>query len=464
MIVEGKRIVFWKGVRFPSAPLIMKENVVAIVGRPNVGKSTLFNYIADSKISIVSDKPGVTRDRIYADCNWLNFNFKLIDTGGIELKTTDKMFEHMRQQVDLAIDLADVVIFVVNCKDGLTDLDKDVATILRKTHKPIVVCINKVDDFKKQESETFEFYELGFEDVYPVSSANKTGVGDMLDKVVSYFKNDSLNENDLITTKVAIIGKPNAGKSSLVNKLLGEERVIVSDIAGTTRDAIDTEVIKNDNKYIFIDTAGLRKKSIIKDEVEIYSYMRSEIAIDRCDIVIVMIDGAEGITKGDAAIAGLAHEKGKGVIIAVNKWDIVDKDDKTIYEFTRKIKEEFAYMPYAEIIFISAKTGKRVDELYNKIDLIRQNQLMRIQTGVLNEVLINAISLHDTPQDKGRRLKIYYVTQTDVCPPTFVLFVNDQELMHFSYLRYLENKFRESFSFAGTSIKFIVRERKDNGD
>ena len=342
MIVEGEWIVFWKGVRFPSAPLIMKENVVAIVGRPNVGKSTLFNYIADSKISIVSDKPGVTRDRIYADCNWLNFNFKLIDTGGIELKTTDKMFEHMRQQVDLAIDLADVVIFVVNCKDGLTDLDKDVATILRKTRKPIVLCINKVDNFKKQESETFEFYELGFEEVFPVSSVNQTGVGDMLDKVVSYFNIDKNEQNDLITTKIAIIGKPNAGKSSLVNKLLGEERVIVSDIAGTTRDAIDTEVIKGDNKYIFIDTAGLRKKSIIKDEVEIYSYMRSEIAIDRCDIVIVMIDGSDGITKGDAAIAGLAHEKGKGVIIAVNKWDIVDKDDKTIYEFTRKIKEEFS--------------------------------------------------------------------------------------------------------------------------
>ena len=462
MIVEGEWIVFWKGVRFPSAPLIMKENVVAIVGRPNVGKSTLFNYIADSKISIVSDKPGVTRDRIYADCNWLNFNFKLIDTGGIELKTDDKMFDHMREQVNLAIDLANVVIFVVNCKDGLTDLDKDVATILRKTNKPIVLCINKVDDFKKQEQDTYEFYELGFENVYPVSSANKSGVGDMLDKVVSYFDDKELNPDDLSTTKVAIIGKPNAGKSSLVNKLLGEERVIVSDIAGTTRDAIDTEVIKNNNKYIFIDTAGLRKKSIIKDEIEIYSYIRSEIAIDRCDIVIVMIDGAEGITKGDAAIAGLAHEKGKGVIIAVNKWDIVDKDDKTIYEFTKKVKEEFSYMPYAELVFISAKTGKRVEELYNKIDLIRENQLLRIQTGVLNEVLINAISLHDTPQDKGKRLKIYYVTQTDVCPPTFVLFVNDQELMHFSYLRYLENKFRESFSFAGTSIKFIVRERKDN--
>ena len=294
-----------------------------------------------------------------------------------------------------------------------------------------------------------------------MSSANKTGVGDLLDKVVSYFNNDNTENTNSDVTKIAIIGKPNSGKSSLLNKLLGEERVIVSDIAGTTRDAIDTEIIKNNNKYIFIDTAGLRKKSAIKDEIELYSYFRSEIAIDRCDVAIVMIDGTEGITKGDTAIAGLAHEKGKGIIIAINKWDIVEKDDKTIYEFTRKIREEFSYMSYAEIVFISAKTGKRVDELYDKIDMIHQNQMTRIQTGVLNEVLLNAISLNDTPQDKGKRLKIYYVTQTDIKPPTFVLFVNDIELMHFSYLRYLENKFRESFGFNGTSIKFILRERKN---
>ena len=325
--------------------------------------------------------------------------------------------------------------------------------------KSIVLCINKVDDFKKQEADTFEFYELGFDNVFPISSVNKTGVGDLLDKVVSYFEINAENNNELDTTKIAIIGKPNAGKSSLVNKLLGEERVIVSDIAGTTRDAIDTEVIKNNNKYVFIDTAGIRKKSIIKDKIEIYSYIRSEIAIDRSDIVIVMIDGEKGISKGDAAIAGLAHEKGKGIILAINKWDIVEKDDKTIYKFTNKIKEEFAYMPYAEIVFISAKTGKRVEELYDKIDSIRKYQLLKINTGVLNEVLINAISLNDTPQDKGKRLKIFYVTQTDVAPPTFVLFVNDKELMHFSYLRYLENKFREAFEFTGTSIKFMVRER-----
>ena len=433
---------------------------MAIVGRPNVGKSTLFNYIADSKISIVSDKPGVTRDRIYASCNWLNFNFKLIDTGGIELNNNDTIISHMKEQVDIAIDLSDVIIFVVNCKDGLTDLDKDIAVLLRKVNKPIVLCVNKVDDFKKQENDIYEFYELGFDNVFPVSSVNRSGIGDMLDVVTSNFKNtnDELVED---VTKIAIIGKPNAGKSSLVNKLLGEERVIVSDIAGTTRDAIDTEITKNDKKYIFIDTAGLRKKSVIKDEIEIYSYMRSEIAIDRCDIVIVMIDGAEGITKGDAAIAGLAHEKGKGVIIAINKWDAVEKDDKTIYEFTRKVREEFSYMPYAELVFISAKTGKRVEELYDKIDIIRQNQLLRIQTGVLNEVLLNAISINDTPQDKGRRLKIFYITQSDVCPPTFILFVNDIELMHFSYLRYLENKFREAFGFIGTRIKFELRLRKE---
>ena len=439
----------------------MINNVVAIVGRPNVGKSTLFNYIANSKISIVSDKPGVTRDRIYADCDWLNFKFKLIDTGGIELKPTDKIYDNMREQVNLAIDIANVVIFVVNCKDGLTDLDKEISNVLRKSKKPIILCINKVDDYKKQEYDTYEFYQLGFKDIFPVSSANKSGVGDMLDKVITYFEDNSLDSIDYNTTKIAIIGKPNAGKSSLVNKLLGQNRVIVSEVAGTTRDAIDTEIIKNNNKYIFLDTAGLRKKSVIKDEIEIYSYIRSEIAIDRCNIVILVIDGYEGITKGDAAIAGLAHDKGKGVIIAVNKWDLIEKDDKTVNVFTKKIRDEFAYMPYAEIAFISAKTGKRVDELYSLIDSIREYQLLRVQTGVLNDVLLNAISLHDTPQDKGKRLKIYYATQIDVCPPTFVLFVNDKELMHFTYLRYIENKFREAFIYKGTSIKFIIRERKE---
>ena len=442
----------------------MKKNTVAIVGRPNVGKSTLFNYIADNKISIVDDKPGVTRDRIYADCSWLNFDFRLIDTGGIELNTNDEIFLHIKKQVDIAISLSDVIIFVVSIKDGLTDLDKDIANLIRKTNKKIVLCVNKVDNYKKSENELYEFYELGIGEPFPVSSRNKQGLGDLLDAVVKNFCNEKNNEEDFIdVTKVAIIGKPNAGKSSLVNKLLGENRVIVSDIAGTTRDAIDTEIIKNNNKYIFIVTAGLRKKSKISDNIELFSYFRSEIAIDRADIVIVLIDGSKGIGKGDAAIAGLAHEKGKGVIIAVNKWDLVEKNDKTIYEFTKRVKEEFAYMPYAEIVFISAMTGKRVEQLYEKIDLIRQNQTLRIKTGILNEVLYNAISINDTPQDKGKKLKIFYATQKDICPPTFILFVRNKELMHFSYLRYLENKFRESFGFIGTSIKFILRE-KNNED
>lgn len=439
----------------------MSQNVVAIVGRPNVGKSTLFNYIADSKISIVSDTPGVTRDRIYADCSWLNFDFKLIDTGGIELNSNDSILNHIKMQVDIAIDMSDVVIFAVNVKDGLIDLDRDIASFLRKTNRPIILCINKVDDYVKQVNDIYEFYELGFDNVFPVSAVNKSGLGDMLDKVVSFFDKCDDKVEELDTTKIAIIGKPNSGKSSLINKLLGEERVIVSNIAGTTRDAIDTEIIKNDKKYVFIDTAGLRKKSIIKDKIELYSYFRSEIAIDRCDIAVVMIDGVEGISKIDTAIAGLAHDKGKGIIIAINKWDIVEKDDKTIYKFKNEIKEKFSFMPYAEVVFISAKTGKRVDELYEKIDLIRSNQLLRVKTGLLNEVLLNAISLNDTPQDKGKRLKIFYITEASVEPPTFILFVNDKELMHFSYLRYLENKIRESFSFAGTSIKFILQERKD---
>lgn len=443
---------------------MLKNNFVAIIGRPNVGKSTLFNYIAESKISIVSDKPGVTRDRIYADCNWCGFNFKLIDTGGIELKTNDEMLLHMKKQVELAIDYANVVIMVVNCKDGLTDIDKDIASLIRKTNKKTILAINKVDDYNKQLNDTYEFYELGFDLVFPISSVNKIGLGDLLDAVVENLDTKENNEESIDddTIKIAIIGKPNAGKSSLINRLLGENRVIVSDIAGTTRDAIDTEIIKNNKKYIFIDTAGLRKKSIIKDEVEIYSYIRSEIAIDRSDIVIVMIDAYSGISKADAAIAGIAVEKGKGIIIAINKWDKIDKNDKTIYEWTNKIKEEFSFAPYAEVLFISAKTGKRVEELYDKIDAIYDSQNLRVPTGILNEVLLNAISLNDTPQDKGKRLKIYYVTETSVSPPTFVLFVNDKNLFHFSYLRYIENKFREAFEFKGTPIKFIIREREDD--
>ncbi len=440
----------------------MNENVVAIVGRPNVGKSSLFNYIAENKISIVSDTPGVTRDRVYANCNWLKYNFKLIDTGGIEIDNSKDMLENIKEQVDIAIELSNVIIFVVSIKDGLTETDKEIARILRKTNKRIVLCINKADDYIKHINDSYEFYSLGFDDIFMVSAVNKTGLGDLLDKVTSYFVDTIDNNEDLDTIKIAIIGRPNAGKSSLINKLLGENRVIVSDIAGTTRDAIDTEIIKNNKKYIFIDTAGLRKKSIIKDNIELYSYFRSEIAIDRCDIAIVMIDGVEGITNMDVSIAGLAHEKGKGIILAINKWDIVTKDDKTIYEFKRKIEEEFSYMSYAESIFISAKTGKRIDTIYDIIELIHQNQTLRVKTGTLNEVLINATALKDTPHDKGKHLKIYYATQTGVKPPTFALFVNDKELMHFSYLRYLENQFREAFNFIGTSIKFEIREKNES--
>ena len=448
-----------------STPLssikFMGNNIVAIVGRPNVGKSTLFNYIAKSKISIVEDTPGVTRDRIYADCNWLNFNFKLIDTGGIDFDEESNFYKNIKEQVDVAIDLADSIIFVVSLKDGLTSIDKEIAEILRKTNKRICVCVNKVDDYMKDKDMVYEFYELGFNDVFPVSSVNRQGVGDLLDFVTNGFNEYNENEDKEII-KIAIIGKPNAGKSSLVNKLLGEDRVIVSDVAGTTRDAIDTEILKNDKKYVFIDTAGLRKKSRIDDKIELYSYFRSEIAIDRSDIVIVMIDGVEGISKGDASIAGLAHEKGKGVIIAINKWDAVEKDDKTIYEFTKKIKEEFAYMPYAEIVFISALTGKRVNELYEKIDMIHYYQNLHIPTGTLNEIIMSAIALNDTPQDKGMRLKILYATQSSVNPPEIIIFVNDKELFHFSYLRYIENKIRENFIFSGTPIKFAIREREEN--
>lgn len=442
----------------------MKENVVAIVGRPNVGKSTLFNYIAGGKISIVDDKPGVTRDRIYASCNWLSHNFKLIDTGGLEIDTKDVIKLQMQKQIEFAYDMADVLIMVVDAKSGLNDLDKDIANIIRKLNKPVVLCVNKVDNYTKQQNDIYEFYELGFENLYPVSSVNKQGLGEMLDKVVEYFDNDIEIQNDLLNTKVAIIGRPNVGKSSLINRLIGENRVIVSDIAGTTRDAIDTEIIKNDHKYIFIDTAGLRKKSRITDNVELYSYFRSEIAIDRADVIIVVIDAIEGITNSDVTIAGMAHDKGKGIIIVVNKWDAIEKTDKTIYEYTKNIKEHLSYMPYAEILFISALNGQRVERLYEMIDIVRQNQTLRIPTGTINEILVNAIALNDTPQDKGKRLKIYYCTQAGIEPPTFVLFVNNKELFHFSYLRYIENKFREAFSFTGTSIKFIIRERNEKGE
>ena len=439
----------------------MNENIVVIAGRPNVGKSTLFNYIANSKISIVDDKPGVTRDRIYANCNWLNYQFKLIDTGGLEFDNDNLITLQMNKQIEMAYKIATVIILVVDSKTGLVDLDKDISNYIRKFNKPVVLCVNKVDNYIKQQNDIYEFYELGFENIFPVSSVNRQGLGELLDNVVSYFEKNK-NENDSYDDiKISVIGRPNVGKSSIINKLIGEDRVIVSDIAGTTRDAIDTEIIKNNQKYIFIDTAGLRKKSKIIDNIELYSYFRTEIAIDRSDLSIIVLNAEEGITTYDVNIAGLAHNKGNGILLLVNKWDAIDKNDKTIYQWTNEIRNKFSYMPYAEILFVSAKTGLRIDKIYETINIINQNQNMRVSTGVLNEVLINAISINDTPQDKGKKLKIYYCTQSSVKPPTFILFVNDKNLFHFSYLRYIENKFREAFSFLGTPIKFIIKERDE---
>lgn len=439
----------------------MSKPIVAIVGRPNVGKSTLFNTLAGERISIVKDYPGVTRDRIYADVDWLNYKFTLIDTGGIEPDTGDKMLKHMREQAMIAIDTADVIMFLVDVKQGLVDADYKVADMLRKSHKPVVLVVNKVDNFEKYQSDVYEFYNLGIGDPYPISATSKTGLGDMLDVVIENFNtsNEETEENEI--PKVAIIGKPNVGKSSIINKLVGEDRVIVSDIAGTTRDAIDTVVKYNKQEYVFIDTAGLRRKSKIKEEIERFSIIRTVAAVERCDVAILVIDANEGVTEQDAKIAGIAHERGKGIIIAVNKWDAIEKDDKTMYKYNNKIREVLSFMPYAEIMYISALTGQRLNKIFDMIDMVIQNNSMRIATGVLNEIVTEATALKQPPSDKGKRLKIYYTTQAAVKPPTFVIFVNDKQLMHFSYLRYLENKIREAFGFKGTSLKFFVRERKE---
>ena len=439
----------------------MSKPIVAIVGRPNVGKSTLFNVIAGDSIAIVKDTPGVTRDRIYADCSWLNYNFTLIDTGGIEPDSSDVILSQMRDQAQIAIDTADVIIFLVDVRQGLTDADGKVADMLRRSQKPVVLCVNKVDSFKKMEADVYEFYNLGIGDPIPVSASNHQGVGDLLEAVSDHFKKDGSESDDDDRPRIAIVGRPNVGKSSIVNRLVGEKRVIVSDIAGTTRDAIDTPLKRNGREYILIDTAGLRRKSKIHEDLERYSIIRTVTAVERADVVVMVIDAAEGVAEQDAKIAGIAHERGKGVIIAVNKWDAVEKDDKTIYKMTEKIKQTLAYMPYAEFVFISAKTGQRLDKLFELIDMIIENQSMRIATGVLNEILAEAVAMQQPPSDKGKRLKLYYITQVAVKPPTFVIFVNDKELMHFSYTRYLENKIREAFGFRGTSLKFFIRERKE---
>ena len=438
----------------------MAGNVVAIVGRPNVGKSTLFNKLIGSRLSIVDDTPGVTRDRIYGDCEWLNRHFMLIDTGGIEPSSDDIILKQMRRQAQLAIDSAEVIIFVTDIRSGVVATDSEVAAMLRKSGKPVVLCVNKCDTVGELPADFYEFYNLGLGDPLAVSSVHGHGTGDLLDEVLKYLPAAEESEEDEDECiKVAVIGKPNVGKSSIINQLVGENRVIVSDIAGTTRDAVDTEIVYNGTEYVFIDTAGLRRKSRIKEELERYSIIRTVTAVERADVVVVVIDATEGVTEQDAKIAGIAHERGKGIIVAVNKWDAIEKNDKTIYEYTNKIKDTLAFMPYAEYVFISAMTGQRTNRLFELIDMVRQNQTLRVATGVLNEIMTEAVALQQPPSDKGKRLRLYYITQVAVKPPTFVIFVNDKNLMHFSYTRYIENKIREAFGFKGTSLKFIARER-----
>ena len=437
----------------------MSKPVVAIVGRPNVGKSTLFNALAGEMISIVKDTPGVTRDRIYADVTWLDKEFTMIDTGGIEPDSKDIILSQMREQAQIAIDTADVIIFITDVKQGLVDADSKVADMLRRSGKPVVLVVNKVDNFDKYMADVYEFYNLGIGDPVPISAASRLGLGDMLDIVAENFPEGSAQAEDDDRPRVAIVGKPNVGKSSIINKLLGENRVIVSDIAGTTRDAIDTEILHNGKEYIFIDTAGLRRKGKIKEELERYSIIRTVTAVERADVVLMVIDATEGVTEQDAKIAGIAHERGKGMIIAVNKWDLVEKDNTTMKKFTEKIREKLSYMPYAELIFLSAKTGQRLPKLFDMIDAVIENCALRVQTGVLNEILTEAMAMKQPPSDKGKRLKIYYGSQTGVKPPKFTLFINDKNLTHFSYQRYLENKIRENFGFEGTPVQFEYREK-----
>ena len=439
----------------------MSKPIVAIVGRPNVGKSTLFNALAGEKISIVKDTPGVTRDRIYADIDWLNYNFTMIDTGGIEPDSNDIILSQMREQAQIAIDTADVIIFMTDVKQGLIDADAKVADMLRRSRKPVILVVNKVDNFNRMMADVYEFYNLGIGDPVPISASQKSGLGDMLDKVIEHFHSLNLEEEEDERPKVAIVGKPNVGKSSIINKLTGQSRVIVSNIAGTTRDAIDTDVKYNGKEYVFIDTAGIRRKSKVKEEIERYSVIRTVTAVERADVVVIVIDATEGVTEQDAKIAGIAHENGKGIIIAVNKWDAIEKNDKTVYEYKNKVRQVLSFMQYAEIMFISAKTGQRLPKLFEMIDMVIENHSLRIETGVVNEIMAEAVAMQQPPSDKGKRLRLYYITQVSVKPPTFVIFVNDKELMHFSYTRYIENRIREAFGFRGTPLRFIIRERND---
>ena len=428
-----------------------------------MGKSTLFNALAGGMISIVKDTPGVTRDRIYADVSWLDREFTMIDTGGIEPDSKDIILSQMREQAQIAIDTADVIIFITDVRQGLTDADSKVADLLRRSAKPVVLVVNKVDSFEKFMPDVYEFYNLGIGDPIPISAASRLGLGDMLDVVISHFPEGAGTEEEDERPRIAIVGKPNVGKSSILNKLAGENRAIVSDIAGTTRDAIDSVVKYDGREYVLIDTAGLRRKSKIKEELERYSIIRAVTAVERADVVLMVIDAVEGATEQDAKIAGIAHERGKGVIIVVNKWDAIEKTDKTMREYENQIRQILSFMPYAEIMYVSAMTGQRLTKLYDRIDMVIANQTLRVATGVLNEILSEAVAMQQPPSDKGKRLKLYYMTQVSVKPPTFVIFVNDKELMHFSYTRYLENKIREAFGFRGTALKFYIRERKEKG-
>ncbi len=437
----------------------MSKPIVAIIGRPNVGKSSLFNRLAGDKISIVDDRPGVTRDRIYADVEWLNYHFTLIDTGGIEPESDDYILQQMRRQAEIAIDTAEVIIFLVDSKTGVTDADEQVADMLRKSKKPILLVVNKVDDMRSQMMGIYEFYNLGLGDPIPISAGQSLNLGDMLDEVVKSFPDPKEDDQDEDVIKVALIGKPNVGKSSLINKILGEERVIVSEIAGTTRDAIDTDFTIDGQKYVFIDTAGLRKKSRVKEAIEKYSIIRTISAVERADIVLIMIDATEGVTEQDTKVAGIAHEAGKGAILVVNKWDLVEKNNQTMNQHKRQLATDLAYMAYAPRMFISAETGQRVTKLFDMINTVAKNQSTRISTGVINDVLYEAMAMNQPPSDKGKPLKIFYGTQVSVKPPTFILFVNDKQLMHFSYLRYIENQMRDAFGFEGTPVHFIVREK-----
>lgn len=439
----------------------MSKPIVAVVGRPNVGKSTLFNRLAGERISIVQDTPGVTRDRIYADVEWLNHKFTLIDTGGMEIGSEEIIQKQILQQAEIAIETADVILFLTDVKAGVTDDDRQVANKLRRTKKPVVLAVNKVDSVKRDTMDVYEFYELAIGDPMPISAGQALGLGDMLDAVIAHFpeKDDAEEEEDAI--KVAIIGKPNVGKSSLINKILGEDRLIVSNIPGTTRDAIDSPIEIDGQKYIFIDTAGMRRKSKIKEEIERFSIIRAVAAVERCDVAVLVIDAQEGITDQDTKIAGIAHERGKAAVVAVNKWDAIEKNDKTMNQYLKDIGNELAYMPYAPKVFISAHTGQRVTRLLELIRMVNENHALRISTGVLNEVLIEATAMQQPPADKGRQLRLYYMTQVSVKPPTFVIFVNEKELFHFSYRRYIENQLREAFGFMGTPIHFIVREKGD---